>query len=154
MKDILVSCIFFLSILQYSIWKENNICYLKWHIRWFQPIWKFVQCTLVPELWVSTSDVKRWVRGMRKKGKWLHRWGLCVEVHLTWNGSYAGPGHGTLGGCNADRGTSHPPMVTRNTPDLRKQKLQSLLTLGPLMTLLASPSFTKVPVICSVGPII
>ena len=59
----------------------------------------------------------------------LHGWGLCVEVHLTWNGSYAGPGHGTLGGCNADRRTSHPPMVTRNTPDLGKQKLQSLLDL-------------------------
>ena len=59
----------------------------------------------------------------------LHIWGLCVEVHLRWNGSYAGGGHGTQGGCNADRRTSHPPMVTRNTPDLGKQKLHSLLDL-------------------------
>ena len=50
-----------------------------------------------------------------KKGTKMWRLFVFVEVQLTWNGSYAGPDHGTLGGCNADQRTSHPPMVTRHT---------------------------------------
>ena len=68
------------------------------------------------------QDLKHWLKhcnsihwGGDKKGTKMWQLFVFVEVQLTWNGSYAGPDHGTLGGCNADQRTSHPPMVTRHT---------------------------------------